>query len=75
VDGSFFTNPAQPARPYVNLNPWDYVKLAGALGFSLAQAVDSVAALDAALIEAKGFSGPCLIAANVKARDLPTELQ
>ena len=74
VDPSFFTDPTQPARPYVNLNQWDYVKLAGALGFTLAKAVDNAAALDTALAEAKGFSGPCLIVADVKARDLPTEL-
>ena len=75
VDESFFTDPTQAARPYVNLSSWDYVKLAGALGIGLATAVDTVAALDAALAAAKAFSGPCLIAANVKARDLPTELQ
>jgi indolepyruvate decarboxylase len=75
VDRSFFTNPAQLARSYVNLNQWDYVKLAGALGFSRAKAVDTVAALNAALTEAKGFNGPYLIVAAVQARDLPSELQ
>jgi indolepyruvate decarboxylase len=75
VDDTFFTNPAQPARSYVNLNQWDYVKLAGALGFSRVRTVDSTASLDAALIEAKAFNGACLIVAAVKSRDLPVELR
>ena len=74
VDQTFFSNPMQPARPYVTLNQWDFVEFAKGLGVQFAQAVSSAAAFDATLAAAKSFNGPALIVAQVGARDLPAEL-
>ena len=74
VDPSFFSNAANQPRSYAVLNQWDFVKFAGALGVPFAQAVDTAAALDAALAAAKAFNGPALIAAAVDPHGLPAEL-
>jgi indolepyruvate decarboxylase len=74
VDPSFFSNPANQPLSYAVLNQWDFVKFASALGVQFAQAVNTAAALDAALAAAKAFNGPALIAATVDPHDLPAEL-
>ena len=74
LDPSFFSNPAQPPRPYVVLNQWDFVKFANGLGLQFAQAVNTAAAFDAALAAAKALNGPALIVAQVDPHDLPAEL-
>jgi indolepyruvate decarboxylase len=74
IDPSFFHDPQKPPRPYVVINRWDLMKLAGALGLSSAQVVSTPAALDAALAAAKASPGAALIAAEVDAHDLPDEL-
>ncbi len=74
LDPSYFGNPAKAPRPYVVLNQWDFVKFANGLGVQFAQAVDTAAALDAALAAAKAATGPALIVAQVNPHDLPAEL-
>jgi indolepyruvate decarboxylase len=75
LDPSFFASAAKPPIPYDELNDWNYVKLAEALGFQFAQAVSTAAALDAALAAAKAHNGPGLIVAQVNPHGLPKELQ
>ena len=74
VDPSFFGDPAKSPLAYAALNQWDFVKFAGALGVTSAQAADTAASLDAALAAAMAFNGPALIAAQVNPHDLPAEL-
>jgi thiamine pyrophosphate-dependent acetolactate synthase large subunit-like protein len=74
VDPSFFDNATNQPPSYAVLNQWDFVKFAGGLGLQFAQAVDTAAALDAALAAAKAFNGPALIAATVDPHGLPAEL-
>jgi indolepyruvate decarboxylase len=74
VDPTFFSNPANQPLSYAVLNQWDFVKFAGGVGLQFAQAVNTAAALDAALAGAKSFNGPALIAAVVDSHGLPAEL-
>ena len=74
VDASFFNGAANPPRPYVVLNQWDFVKFAGGLGVQFAQAVNTASSFDAALAAAKAGNGPVLIVAQVDSRGLPAEL-
>jgi indolepyruvate decarboxylase len=74
VDPAFFDNAANPPRPYVVLNQWDFVKFADGLGLQFAQVVGTAAAFDAALAAAKTTNGPALIVAEVNPHDLPAEL-
>jgi indolepyruvate decarboxylase len=74
VDASFFSSPTGLPRPYVVLNPWDFVKFANAVGVQFAQAVNTAPAFDAALATAKAANAPGLIVAQVNSHDLPAEV-
>jgi indolepyruvate decarboxylase len=74
VDKAYFGAPGATPRPYVTLNHWDFVALAQGLGVRSARSVDTVAAFDAALTEAKASTAPALIVARVDPHDLPAEL-
>ncbi len=74
VDKTYFGTSAAHPKPYVVLNPWDFVKFADALGVHSAQSVKTAAALDSALASAKASNGPALIHAEVNPHDLPAEL-
>jgi indolepyruvate decarboxylase len=74
INAGFFSDPTQAPKPYVVLNNWDFPAFAQGLGVPFAQAVNTPAALDAALAAAKASAGPALIAALVDSRGLPSEL-
>jgi indolepyruvate decarboxylase len=74
VDSSYFSNAATSARPYVNLNQWDFVAFAKGLGVQFAQTVTTASSFDAAFVEAKAAPHPALIVAQVDPRGLPAEL-
>jgi indolepyruvate decarboxylase len=74
IDPAYFDHPGVQPRPYVVLNRWDFVRLAGGLGVQSAQVVDTAGAFDAALAAAKASNAPALIVAQVDPHDLPAGL-
>ncbi|MEU5864552.1 thiamine pyrophosphate-dependent enzyme [Nonomuraea sp. NPDC047529] len=75
IDSDFFTDPNVTPKPYVLLNPWDFVTFAKSLGVQATYSVDTAAELDQALAAVKTSSGaPALIVAKVNSRGLPAVL-
>jgi indolepyruvate decarboxylase len=74
LDRSYFTGAGAQPRPYVVLDRWDSVQLARGLGVGFARTVDTAAALDAALTDAKATTGPALVVAEIDPHDLPARL-
>ncbi|GAA3592260.1 thiamine pyrophosphate-binding protein [Nonomuraea rosea] len=74
IDDAYFDDPGALPKPYVVLNRWDFVKFANALGVQFARSVNTAAALDQALADAKAATTPALIVAKVDPHDLPAEL-
>jgi indolepyruvate decarboxylase len=75
LDPDFFDGTSTPLKPYLALNRWNYVDLAKAFGFTSAKAVATAADLQQALTDARGATGPVLINATIKRRDLPSVLR
>jgi indolepyruvate decarboxylase len=74
IDKAYFGAPGASPKPYVALNHWDFVGFAHGLGVQSARSVNTVAAFDAALADAKALNAPALIVAQVDPHDLPVEL-
>jgi indolepyruvate decarboxylase len=74
IDKAYFGAPGASPKPYVTLNRWDFVGFAHGLGVRFARSVNTVAAFDAALADAKASNAPALIVAEVDPHDLPVEL-
>jgi indolepyruvate decarboxylase len=75
LDPVFFKATNTSGRPYLELNRWNYVDLAKALGVSVAMKVESASELRQALATAKAAEGPVVISATIKRHDLPSELR
>lgn len=75
LDAKYFQDGSVPLKPHLALHAWDYGGLATALGVTSLGAVDTPAALVAALGKAKAATGPTFIHAKVKTRDLPAVLR
>lgn len=75
LDARYFSGEGRPGIPYLDLNRWDYVAFAKALGLEAARAVGTVPELQQALKEARGHKGPAFIAARIPPRDLPGQLR
>jgi indolepyruvate decarboxylase len=75
IEPKWYADPTLDPLPFVGLHRWDYPALATAMGFGHTVSVTTEAELDAALADARGWSGPGLISVRVAPRDLPPENQ
>jgi TPP-dependent 2-oxoacid decarboxylase len=75
VEPQFFSDPSQPALPYVKLHSWNYRDIAKAMGVTFSEVVRTPHGFESALRAVRSHRGPALIVASVDERDLPAELR
>jgi indolepyruvate decarboxylase len=73
LDSTYYSGTSAPLSISV-IDRWDYVGVARSLGVSQLAAVDTAAALTAAIAAAKAQNGPAVIQAIVQSRSLPSGL-
>lgn len=74
IGRGYFANPDVRPKPYLEVDRWNYVELARAMGFAFARRVATPDEFRQALADARVNTGPSFIVAAIRPHDLPSGL-